>query len=86
MYLVEFINYCRFHGPSKHPVVYGPAAGAVIFSKNALLDVWNMYLIEFANIWGPRRSSGLGEPALRAGEICWMVMWEPAGLITVHCR
>ena len=66
MYLVEFVICCRFQGPSKHPVVYEPAAGAfVFFSKNTPLDFGNMYLVDFVNIWGTWRSSGLGEPAGR---------------------
>ena len=72
MYLVEFVIFCRFQGPSKHPVVYEPAAGAVFFSKNTPLDCLNIYLVDFVNIWelGGHQGwgnllSGLGEPAGR---------------------
>ena len=41
---------------------------AFFISKNTPLDVWIMHLVDFVNIWGIWRSSGLGEPLVEPAD------------------
>ena len=71
------------YDPSKHPMVYVPPA--VVFSKkNAPLDLGNVHLVDFANIWGTWGSSGMGEPAVKARGTCCAYLREPPGAARSH--
>ena len=75
--LLLFKNMTLFCSKSRH-CSFPKATHCVLFKNKTL------YLVDFVNIWGTWRSSGLGEPAVRAGGTCWPYLGEPSGATSSH--
>ena len=52
------VTFHRFQGPSQHPVVFDPAAGAYFSLENTPLELRNMLFVDFECVYVVLESPG----------------------------